>query len=295
MLRTWLGARLFNATPITLLLMLLAGCASSGMSELAGHEPAVMNEHRRIVQAGDRVDIHYLCRLQSGEIIAATDSVPEDQPQSNIFVRKTDMIPLALTATKSDQPYIPKKEEPFEIEILNRLSGKVTGMQEGETRIVEVKAQDIPKATEQNYIVHLARVRTRPKEMRFTLSEYRNRTHTAPEVGQTFAVDPSFPGTVTAVTDQDVVVMFFAKPGDVVKTPFGSGLIREEGPDYKIDINARKGGLTRAGAMIGRIVDVDEKTITVDYRNPFGYETLTCEVTVEKIADEKLTVSGTGE
>jgi FKBP-type peptidyl-prolyl cis-trans isomerase 2 len=159
---------------------------------------------------------------------------------------------------------------------------------------VQVTAQDIPLATDQNYIVKLARVRTRPKEMKFTLSEYRNRTHTAPELGQSFAVDPSFPGTVTAVTGQDVVVMFYAKPGDIVKTPFGPGLIHEEGPDYKIDIDARKGGLTRAGAMIGRIVDVDDKTITVDYRNPFGYETLTCEVTIEKIADAKPTESGTG-
>jgi FKBP-type peptidyl-prolyl cis-trans isomerase 2 len=209
-------------------------------------------------------------------------------------VQRKEATPLVVIAATPDEPFTPKREESFEVEILNRLSDKVTGMQEGETRLVQVTAHDIPIATEQNYIVKLTRVRTRPKEMKFTLSDYRNRTHKSPEVGQPFAVDPSFPGTVTAVTDQDVVVMFYAKPGDVLKTPFGPGLVREEGPDYKIDINARKGGLTRAGAMIGRIVDVDDKTITVDYRNPFGYETLTCEVTVEKIVDAKPTVSGTG-
>jgi FKBP-type peptidyl-prolyl cis-trans isomerase 2 len=264
------------------------------MSELAKNGAAAVHENIRIIRADDTADVHFLCRLQSGDIVAATDSAPEDQPQSNIFVKRKDETPLAVTARAPNDPYTPKREEPFEFEILNRLSDKVIGMQEGESRLVQVTAPDIPIADEKNYVIRLARVRTRPKEMKLTLNEYLSRTHTAPEVGQSFVVDPSFPGTVTAVTDQDVVVKFYAKPGDAVQTPFGPGVIREEGPDYKIDIDARKGGLTRTGAMIGRIVDVDERTITVDYRNPFGYETLTCEVTIEKIADAKSTESGTG-
>ncbi|HUJ16786.1 MAG TPA: hypothetical protein VL197_02240 [Nitrospirota bacterium] len=200
--------------------------------------------------------------------------------------------PLVVTATRPAEPVPQKQEDPFEVEILNQLGGKVAGMIEGETRVVQVAAPDVPARDEQNYIVRLARVRTRPREMKLTLGEYRNRAHKDPEVGQSFAIDPSFPGTVEAVTEQDVVVRFSAGPGDVLMTPFGPGFIREEGQNYKVDIDARKGGLTRVGSMIGRIVEVDDKTITVDYRNPFGGETLLCDVSVEKITVAKTGQSG---
>jgi FKBP-type peptidyl-prolyl cis-trans isomerase 2 len=73
----------------------------------------------------------------------------------------------------------------------------------------------------------------------------------------------------------------------VIETPFGPGRILEEEKDYKVDIDARKSGLTRMGGLIGRIVDVNDRVITVDYRYPFGGETLVCDVTVEKVLDAK--------
>lgn len=281
------GRETLKAVPVVLLMSAaLCGCVAPGTVR-----PAPSAGDARIVRPGDAADISYLCRLGSGEIAAATDNAPEG-PKANIFAPRKDAGPLAITVAPHDAPFTPKQEDPFEVELLNRLSNKVAGMKEGEKRAVQVTAQDVPTRDEQNYIVRLARVRTRAKEMKFTLAEYRNRTRREPEVGQPFAIDPSFPGKVEAVTEQDVTVRFFAKPGDVVQTPFGPGRVREEGPNYKVEIDARKGGLTRVGALIGRIVDVDEQTITIDYRNPFGGETLLCDVTVEKIRDAKPVTSG---
>jgi FKBP-type peptidyl-prolyl cis-trans isomerase 2 len=271
-------------------LLIFSGCATQGAQRVLQPDHAAGTPERHVLP-GDRASVHYLCRLSTGEVVAATDNVPEEQPKSNIFVKQKDAGPQTVTATMPDELLSPKQEEPFEAEILHRLSGKVAGVKEGEKRLVQVAAPDVPTRDEQNYVVRLARVRTRPKQMKFTISEFRNRTHKEPEVGQSFAIDPSFPGTVEAVTEQDVVIRFFATPGDVLETPFGPGHIREEGQNYKVDIDARKGGLTRIGSMIGRIVDVDDKTITVDYRNPFGGETLLCDVTVEKISDAKLVQS----
>jgi FKBP-type peptidyl-prolyl cis-trans isomerase 2 len=89
-----------------------------------------------------------------------------------------------------------------------------------------------------------------------------------------------------------VTVRLFTTPGAVIETPFGPGRVREEGQDYKMDIEARKGALVRAAAMTGRISDVDDKVITIDFGNPFGGETLLCDVTVEKITDAKTVQSG---
>jgi FKBP-type peptidyl-prolyl cis-trans isomerase 2 len=40
----------------------------------------------------------------------------------------------------------------------------------------------------------------------------------------------------------------------------------------------------RSGGMIGRIVQVTDRMITIDYSHPFGYETLKCEVKVEDVS-----------
>jgi FKBP-type peptidyl-prolyl cis-trans isomerase 2 len=281
------GTSSLHKTASVLILFMLAstGCATSGTSGLATN---------RIVQPGNQADIHYLCRLQSGEIVAATGSVPDDQPKSNIFVKRNEAGPLVITAIRPDEPFTAKQEDPFEVEIMNRLSNKVAGMKEGEKRQVQVTAEDIPTRDVNNYIVRISRVRTRAKEMKMTVGDYQARTHKAPEAGQAFAIDPSFPGRVETVTDQEVVIRFSAKPGSVIETPFGPGTVREEGQNYKVDIDARKGGLTRAGSMIGRIIEVDDQFITIDYRNPFGNETLTCDVTIEKIVDAKPSENGTG-
>ncbi len=53
-------------------------------------------------------------------------------------------------------------------------------------------------------------------------------------------------------------------------------------------IDAHKGALVLAAGMVGRISYVDDKAFYIDFGNPFGGETLLCDVTVEKIADAKL-------
>jgi FKBP-type peptidyl-prolyl cis-trans isomerase 2 len=166
-------------------------------------------------------------------------------------------------------------------------------MIEGGKRQVELSAQMIPPRDEQSGFGRLARVRTRPKVMRISRNEYEIRARKVPEVGQSFFIDPAFRGRVESVSDEEVVVRF-EKPGDVIETPFGQGRIREEGENYKVDIGAREGSLVRTGNTIGRIVSVTDEIITVDNRHPFGYETLTCDVTVEKIRKEKTITSARG-
>ena len=45
------------------------------------------------------------------------------------------------------------------------------------------------------------------------------------------------------------------------------------------------GILVRSAYLIGRITDVDDKTMTIDYRNPFGGATLSCDVTIQSITE----------
>ena len=256
-----------------LLLLMIAGCASSSSI--------------RPLQPGDGADIHFLCRLRTGEIVAATEdkAVEKNQLKAGIYLVRDKSDPISVIIPVPPEKPPSEKEETFEDDIVARLTGNITGLKEGEMRHVEVAAEDIPERNKEDYVIRLARVRERPKEFKMSIGEYQSRTGKPPEIGQAIVFDPAIPGRVDAVNGQDVVIRFAAKEGDIVQTPYGSGRIREEDNVYKIDIDARKGSLVRTGHLVGRITDVDNKFMIVDYRNPFGGETLACDVTIDKITE----------
>lgn len=262
-----------------LLLMALDGSASAG---------SVREAVVKTVTVGSTAEVRFLCRLKTGEVVAATDRAVGQDPsvqKSPVFLLKDKDGPVSVIAAAS--LLHEGKELSFEDEILNRLAVSVVGMKQGERRTVELTAKDVPERTEFDYVVSVARIRERPKEMHIPFVEYRARTGKSPKKGQPFIFDPSIPGSIESITKDDVVIRFSARPGDVVQTPFGPGHIRETEKTYEIVINAKKGTLVRSGGFVGRISVVDEKSITIDYRNPFGGETLACDVTVEKVVAPK--------
>ncbi len=276
-------------------LLTLAGCATQGTHQTLQSDRATAVAQERHVQPGDTASVHFLCRLQSGEVVAATDSVEESQRKSNLYRQRQETGPLslvALSAADAVQQQRPYEQRSLEEEISHQLAQAIVGMKVGDTGTAEIKAEDVPSELAPQYIARLTRIRTRPKEMKMPKADYEHLAQRSPEVGQEYTYDPDFPGKVEAVSDKEVTIRLFATPGAIINTPFGPGRIREEGQDYKMDIDAHKGAIVRAGVMVGRISDVDDKVITIDFGNQFGGETLFCGVTVEKIKDAKLVQSG---
>lgn len=260
-----------------------AGCASTGAVKPVETGEVAMRTKGAVVQPGDVVEIQYVCRLKSGEVVAGTSAVAETDVKSNIFAARTEGQSVAITAVKPNEP-LPERPYPqgFEREIQERLMRTVTGMKEGEKRHVELTAEMIQPKDGQSGLARLSRVRTRSKEKKISKADYQLITGKTPEVGQSFVDDPAFPGRVESMDDEEVVIRFPKKPGAVIETPFGPGRVREEGDKYKVDIDAREGALVRTGGNIGRIISVTDRVITVDYRHPFGYEALVCDLTVDK-------------
>ena len=260
--------------PIAAIFMLvLAGCATSG--------------NVRQAKPGDLAAVHFQCMLTDGKVAAATDDsiVEKDRPRSNIYVVRTKTEPEPVVVKSPDEKLAEEIEKPFEEEIVARLAGYLTGLKEGETRRVELTAQDISMRTKKDYVVSLSRFRKAPKETKITIDQFKSRTGMSPETGKIFSYDSSFDGRVKGVAKKEVDVRLLPKEGAVVKTPFGEGHISEDADSYKIDIDARVGSLVRSAHLIGRITDVDDKSMTIDYRNPFGGEMLFCDVTVQGIAE----------
>lgn len=272
--------RAFLGVSVSLCLLLsLAACSSA---------KSVRPENGGIVRPGNAADIRFLCRLQTGEVVVATDSAMGQNgalPKSTVFLPRGKDGSFSVMAGGA-LPEPPRgKEMAFEDEIINRLAGVIVGMRVGESRTVNLTAEELPERSRDDYVLRVARIRKRPREMRITIDEYHNRTGKSPEVGQPFVFDAAVPGRVEAVTPEEVVIVFSAQPGDVVPTPFGPGHIRTLENNYEIVIDAQKGALVRTGPLVGRIVDVNEQFLIIDYRHPFGGEMLTCDVTVEKTAD----------
>ena len=283
-----------------LLLTALTGCATGGKIVSARADGVSDPSPARLVRPGDLVDLRFLCRLQTGELVAATDPSAgqrTDVSKSPIYLMRDKDGPVTVAA---DIP-LPLTEQPagkelaFEDKIVNRLAGAITGMKEGERRTVSLTAKEAPERRSEDYVIRISRVRKREKEMRMPPSEYQARTGKSPEMGQPVVFDPAVPGRVETVTPDATVIRFSAQVGAVVPTPFGPGHIRETEKAYEIVIDAQKGALVRTVPLVGRIADVDETSITIDYRHPFGNETLACDVAIDRIADTKPIKSGTGE
>jgi FKBP-type peptidyl-prolyl cis-trans isomerase 2 len=247
------------------------------------HCPALPAAETDLIKPGDKVGVQFTCRFKNGEIASSTSMAVghDSEPKSVVFLPRNIDDPVPITAVESSKDLQPHDLIAFEDEIVAQLSKSVTGMKLNGSGTIELHADRIAGLQPQDEFIQLARVRRRPKELRMTSGEFKTRTGKEPVVGEEFKSDPEIPGKVASVSENEVLIRFFAKPGSVIDTPFGKGTVRENEKNYEIVIDAPLGKLVRSGGLVGRISEVQDKSIIVDYGHPFGGETLTCDVKVE--------------
>jgi len=233
--------------------------------------------------AGDRVGVEFTCRLPGGEIAASTSAQVAADPKqhkSMIFMPKKGDGALRVIAGPGDHSGNRSRSLGFEEALVFGLTPQLVGMQEGGSRVVQVRADDLAGS----HSVQMPLVRLRPKEWRVESGVYQSRTGVEPQVGQEFSMDPLVPGKVVEVAGGQVTVRFSAKDGAEVETAFGPATIRETPEQFQVVLHPRLGSLVRTGYIVGRVSKVDEQNFTVDYANPLGGETLSCEVKVATVA-----------
>jgi len=238
------------------------------------------------IQKGEKVQVNYVCRLDNGALAAATyrdAALKPEEKRSNIFLALKNDAPEQIVA--GPNPVNPNASAPFDFAdaITAKLSIAAVGLAPGLKHSISIAAKDLP--TRSGATIQLARIRRRPKELRITVEDFENRTGKAPEVGQELTFDPAVPGEVASIEGQKVLIRFKAPVGEHIETPFGQALVKANEHSYLLEIEAKKGALIRSGPMVGRIIDVKEKTFVVDYSHPLAGESLHCDVMVERKND----------
>jgi FKBP-type peptidyl-prolyl cis-trans isomerase 2 len=264
----------------------LAALVISGCATVESGQP---------VKAGDKVGIHFTCRLPNGEIAAETkpENEGEGRAVSRIYIKRASVDPLVVEAGKG-VPDVPNPfGKPFEDEIANRLAIAIVGMKQGETTSVELVAEHTPGLSLRDQYITMPATRKYPKEKKFTREEYKQRTGKDAEVDQPFAADPAFQGKVAGISGDEVLVRFSPKSNEF-DLPFGMATVTEKEDRYEAAIHAVKGNLVRSGPLVGRVIEADADSIKLDYGHPFGDETLKCGVKVESVqpGDGKAAVTG---
>ena len=243
---------------------------------------SVAQESAREVKQGDRVALHFTCRLRGGGLAASSRAGAEFRAEvvkSPLFLPRAKGDPVVVLAGHGVTEADVRAPAGLEEEIMRQLAGSIVGVKVGEQRTLEIGITS-PTSDPNDYLLPLARVRRRPKELRMPLREFEAQKGTAPTVGMPHTIDPAFPGKVTTITSEEVVVSFSLPPGGQVDTPFGRARLKDVGDHFEMELDAREGTLVRSGPYVGLITEVSEHRIIVDYSHPFGGEVLACDVMV---------------
>jgi FKBP-type peptidyl-prolyl cis-trans isomerase 2 len=238
-----------------------------------------------VVSSGDKVEMSFTCRLPDGKLAATTrlDLSLTGEQKSPLYLPRTGSETITVTAGLQPSDTVKRDRQPFEQEIVQRLALMIPGMTEGEHLQWILEAERYPLLSSTDKQVKMATVRKRQKEMRLSVEEYTGKSGKKPEVGQKFVLDKLVPGQVSEVTDKEVVIRFAPVHGSDLMTPFGPVTVKEMADHYELEIAAKQGSLIRTGGMAGRIIAIDNQSMTIDYRHPFADEKLNCEIKVEKV------------
>ena len=238
-----------------------------------------------VIQPGDTVEMGFTCRLPGGSVAVTTrpDAEIAAETKSPLYLQRIGPETLSLQAVETVRKPGLEGVKDFELVVLDLLAPQLVGVKAGERRTIELAAARYAGLPKNEEYISIARIRHYPKVVRMTPEEYAARTGVKAEAGQPYSLDPAFPGKISAVTDKEVVIHVSAQAGATVATPFGSGVVRESDSEYSYSIAALKGTLVRTDNMVGRIVEVRDDSIGLDYGHPFGGEPLQCDVTVKSV------------
>lgn len=249
----------------------------------------------KVVNPGDRAEVHLICKESTGDIILTTYKAVSDdaaKKKSDIYAKPEAFEPLRIVAGKGEQYSGTDPLKTFNNELAARLSEAIVGMRVGESASLTFKAPVPAGMKKGDRYITLSRIRTLQKTMVRDKSMFSERLRDTLYVGQDFPNAVGLTTKITSIKDEEVTLEYVGSDGDRIETPWGTGILHATDDELKLELNPRVGRLVRTGPYVGRIISVEDKVYTLDFGFPFGNEMIICDISVisimEQSHDEKM-------
>lgn len=256
------------------------------------------------ITLGQPVRVDYICTLNNGSLAATTageTGESSERARSSIFAAPEKYGPVRMTAGEvAECTECDRDKRHFRLVLEETIQKQLVGLEPGRKTAMSVATDEL-LMDEQEGQIKIRRSQSRLKVKPFDGRQLQEMLGRMPAVGETVAPAGSamLPFTVLEIKGPAVIVEFQVDPAQPFPTPFGPAAVTSsDDKEFRITINPAMGYLVRSGGLIGRVVAFDDEYITLDYRHPFGYEELHCEVTVAEaeapVEDAQAKLSGSG-
>ncbi len=171
----------------------------------------------------------------------------------------------------------------FENELAAKLSKAIVGMRVGQSTSVTLTALVTEGLKEDERYITLSRKRIIPKKMIRPKNQFVIDVNKEPVIGLEVPTAIGLTARIVSVKGDDVEVIFVGKQGDQIETPWGKGVLHDQGEKWRLELEPHVGRLVRTGNYVGRISLVQADRYKVDFGFPFGNETIVCDISVVSI------------
>ncbi|MBU0994145.1 MAG: thioredoxin family protein [Proteobacteria bacterium] len=240
------------------------------------------------IKPGDTVQLTYTCRNQNGEVVSTVDEkTGRNTPSSEltVFVPPLSYGPVSLIAQENASSQIQGPFIDFEDLIRAKLAEKVIHLKKDQEEQVTFSVPTDEEKDPGDRYLSMARKLKRDKEKIISLSRFPKSPEEQPMPGMEFMIEPGFKARVSRIEKGQVYLAVIPANGNIYDTFMGKAKIIEEANHYNVEIMPKKGATVRIGKLLGNITEVTDELVKMDFGNPLGNQTLTCDVKIEEIVE----------
>jgi FKBP-type peptidyl-prolyl cis-trans isomerase 2 len=240
---------------------------------------------QRLIEPGTEAAIRFTCWFSTGEIAVTTDENTTQNSslkKSSVFKERGTYGPFIITSGDTLENNWLAGTRGFEGAVTALIAEAIVGMRVGESRRIRIEPTPGMMHSDTE-VLPVAKVWKRPKQISLSPDQYKSQTGFYPEAGQTYYEFP-LSYKVAEVTPDRVRIVFDAASGTVILTSFGEAIVKETEKEYEISYLTKTGQLIRVGDMVGVVSNENDSMFKVDFRHPFGGNSLDCQVVVDKLA-----------
>ncbi len=234
------------------------------------------------VISGEKLYVDYICSIDGKGLVNTTlKAVAQDQSirKSRIFTERQAFFPLLITAGQMESKKETGKILPFYQVLGNQIDAGLVGKDKDRFYDMTFDPGLFPGVSNRQRYDAVDRVREVPRTRLLSVDSYKKDHGAEPVAGtKLYTDDGQAYAEITSVNNGKYSLKLIINDRLVRKVPWGTARIEGDDKKATVTIDSKVGMLVRDGYRIGRVVEITDTAIVVDYGHPFGGYPLKCRV-----------------